>query len=158
MKKLLSRANGVLSAMPKPLVFAMGFMLVAIFGGVDLLLKNEILFSAFYLLPITMIAWFAGWGFAVAASVLSVALLFADDISSRMIPLHSIALYWDVTGRLGFFLIISYSLSMLKNAFDHQRELARTDSLTDLRNSRAFYEMADIEIERAKRYQYPLSI
>lgn len=144
--------------MPKSLIFLLGISMVALFGTIDLLIKNEILFTVFYLLPVTLVAWFAGWRFAIVASIMSVIMLFADDISSRLIPVTSITLYWDFIGRLGFFLIISYTLATLKNAYDALKELALIDPLTELSNSRSFYEMANKEIERAKRFRYALTI
>ncbi len=158
MNVMVRRLYTVVNGMPKPLVLIAGIAMIGVLGTVDLLTKNEILFSAFYILPITLIAWFAGGRSAAIVSVLSVSFLFADDISSRLMSLDSVAVYWNNFGRLVFFLIISYLLASLKKAFDRQQALARIDSLTELRNSRAFYEDAGMEIERAKRYKYPLTL
>ncbi|MCU0822955.1 MAG: diguanylate cyclase, partial [Spirochaetes bacterium] len=46
----------------------------------------------------------------------------------------------------------------LKKAMDKLEELSRTDSLTGILNRRAFDELAQIEIDRAKRYMHPISI
>ncbi len=39
----------------------------------------------------------------------------------------------------------------------HQQDLARTDPLTGITNTRHFYELAESELSRAKRYECPFS-
>lgn len=51
--------------------------------------------------------------------------------------------------RLGFYLITVFSLSEIKILLGNERALTRTDFLTSLANSNAFYESAKIEIDRA---------
>ena len=48
----------------------------------------------------------------------------------------------------------------LENArlFEEIQKMAMTDSLTNLFNRRKFFELADHEFERARRYQHPLSL
>lgn len=46
----------------------------------------------------------------------------------------------------------------LKKAFEHEKELARVDPLTGAANQRSFYELAQREIERSRRYKYSFSI
>ncbi len=46
----------------------------------------------------------------------------------------------------------------LKKAMEKLEELSRTDALTGILNRRAFDELAQVEIERAKRYRNPISI
>jgi diguanylate cyclase (GGDEF)-like protein/PAS domain S-box-containing protein len=46
----------------------------------------------------------------------------------------------------------------LKKAFEHEKELARVDPLTGAANQRSFYELAQREIERSRRYKYPFTI
>jgi diguanylate cyclase (GGDEF)-like protein len=67
--------------------------------------------------------------------------------------------------RLGFFLIISYFTTRLKDsseklkvALDKEKTLSRTDSLTKILNRRAFTESAETEIYRARRYKHPFTI
>jgi diguanylate cyclase (GGDEF)-like protein/PAS domain S-box-containing protein len=46
----------------------------------------------------------------------------------------------------------------LNKAYEHEKELARVDSLTGAANQRAFYELARREIERSHRYKYAFTI
>jgi len=46
----------------------------------------------------------------------------------------------------------------LNKAYEYEKELARIDPLTGAANQRSFYELAQREIERARRYMYPFTI
>lgn len=48
--------------------------------------------------------------------------------------------------------VIEKSQHLLSQALDHEQVLSRTDPLTDIANRRVFYEMADMEINKARRY------
>jgi diguanylate cyclase (GGDEF)-like protein len=56
------------------------------------------------------------------------------------------------------FLVVSELLAALREAFNHERQLARTDELTGLANTRAFNERAEQELLRARRYGRALSL
>jgi diguanylate cyclase (GGDEF)-like protein len=66
--------------------------------------------------------------------------------------------YWNMLVRAGFFFIVAYTLTKLKAALLHERELARTDWLTGLPNSRSFLESAEHEAARARRARQPLTM
>lgn len=53
---------------------------------------------------------------------------------------------------------MNYLLQSLKKSLLREKELARTDQLTEVANSRGFYEYASIELKRAKRYKRQISI
>jgi diguanylate cyclase (GGDEF)-like protein len=60
--------------------------------------------------------------------------------------------------RLGTFLVITFLLSTLKHTLEHEKELARTDSLTGIANRRYLIELASAEINRAGRYKHPFTV
>jgi diguanylate cyclase (GGDEF)-like protein len=135
--------------------------LIAIFGIIDYLTGPELALSIFYLLPIMLVAWLVDRRAAVYISVLgAIVWLLADVLSKEWyVPssIHWIP-YWNAVVRLGFFLIITYILSALKQSTDRETERARTDYLTGVANMRYFYELADTELSRARRYERPLTI
>src|SRR5256884_6737199 len=49
-------------------------------------------------------------------------------------------------------------VARLRAGFDRERALARLDQLTGVPNVRAFYDLAAVEIERARRYQHPFTV
>lgn len=57
---------------------------------------------------------------------------------------------------LSFIGVIAFTLSYRLRSFDRLQVLANSDSLTGLKNRRYFFEIAEIEFNRARRYQSPL--
>jgi len=47
---------------------------------------------------------------------------------------------------------------MHTNAYDLESRLARTDALTGITNWRSFQELLTVEIQRAQRYPYPITL
>jgi len=131
-----------------------GFILIGIIGFIDYLTGYEFAFSVFYVLPIFMVTWFTNQRFGLVASVASaIAWLVADvatgqTYSSPFIPL------WNSFIRFAFFIIITILLSSLKSSL----ELAHTDHLTSAINSRYFYEIVQMEINRFQRNQHPFTV
>ncbi len=129
--------------------------IVALVTGIpDYLLRPQIGFSILYLVPITIAAWYAGLlpGMFVAC-VGTTAWLVSDELAGT----PGVTLYttlWNAMVRLGFFTIIV----ALLNGFKREKSFAREDSLTGLGNRRFFFERADEEIQRAKRYEHPFSM
>ena len=72
--------------------------------------------------------------------------------------MHPAIPYWNMGVRLGTFLILTFLLSALKKAMEREKELARTDPLTGVANRRYFFELADMEINRARRYKHPFTV
>ena len=66
--------------------------------------------------------------------------------------------YWNAFTRLLFFVIVGVGLANLRAALKHESELARSDFLTGAVNSRAFYEVAQVELDRTRRYRRPFSV
>jgi diguanylate cyclase (GGDEF)-like protein len=60
--------------------------------------------------------------------------------------------------QIGFFLVVNYMISSLKISLEREREMARTDYLTQVANSRYFAEIASNEIKRASRYLHPFTV
>ena len=65
--------------------------------------------------------------------------------------------YINETFRLFVFLIITCIIHKLRTALKNQKELAGTDPLTSVPNRRAFYDLANLELNKARRYQTPIS-
>lgn len=57
---------------------------------------------------------------------------------------------------LTFIGVIAFTLSYRLRSFDRLQVLANSDSLTGLKNRRYFFQVAEVEFNRARRYQSPL--
>ncbi|HEX6558243.1 MAG TPA: GGDEF domain-containing protein [Longimicrobiales bacterium] len=120
--------------------------------------SGEISFSIFYLLPVSMLAWYRGWYHArVAVLVATLMWLLADVVAN---PQHSGSFiqYWNAVVSFGVFAIVGYTLSRLRIAVDEEQRLARTDILTGAANNRSFTEFIAREVARQQRYNHPLSM
>jgi signal transduction histidine kinase len=91
----------------------------------------------FYLLPVSIAAWFVGHRFAVFVSILSVAIWLAADIGAGATYHNKIILVWNATIVLGFFLVVTWLLATLRRsvldleARVRQRTLALTDEMAE---------------------------
>jgi diguanylate cyclase (GGDEF)-like protein len=149
--KLLEKRNN-------SFVLICGFALILLLGIIDYFTGFELSFAVFYLLPVALVAWFASKKAAIITSIASAGTwheanqLAGAHFATALIPL------WNATTRLGFFLVVALLLTRLKESMAHERELARTDFLTGAANARSFYELAQTEINRARRYGRAFSV
>jgi diguanylate cyclase (GGDEF)-like protein len=141
-----------------PIVITIGLACVGILGIVDFLTGYEISSSLFYLLPISFGAWYAGKRAGVAISIISAITWEEVGRLGGITYSHPAIPYWNALTRLGFFIIVTVLLSILKQELEREQELSRTDSLTGANNFRAFKEMAVAEIARASRYARPFTV
>ncbi len=158
MKSLLRHADGWLRRQSKARFAIAGCVLVVGLGYLDYATGPDISPVVFYLIPILLIAWYAGRGpgalMAVASALVS---LLADALTGEHYP-HPAIPYWNGVARLAAFFVVSYTVSALRASIDREKELARTDPLTGVGNVRAFHEGATAELARARRYQHPFTI
>jgi len=114
--------------------------------------------SLFYLFPIALVTWNVGRGAGIIISITSALswlmadLMMLNSFSNIMIP------FLNETFRLIVFLIITYIIFELKNALEKHKALAGTDPLTSVANRRAFFELANMELNKARRYRHPFSV
>ncbi|MHB1002733.1 MAG: GGDEF domain-containing protein, partial [Thermoleophilia bacterium] len=115
-------------------------------------------FSIFFLLPVIMVTWQTGRRAGLVTCLLAAgAWLIAEEVggreySSELFPI------WNALVRLGFFMIVSLLIARTKEVAHLANNLARTDPLTGLANSRHFYEVCGLEIEKARRNLRPLTV
>lgn len=147
-----------LEKIPKKTILVISVSLVILLGVIDRLTGYEISFSIFYLLPVALISWFNKRSHAVMISILSSAMWLWADIYSGHIYSHFAISVWNLIMRLGFFLMVAFSLLEIKRLLKNEQTFARTDFLTSIANSRAFYDLAQIEIDRSVRFSRPFTI
>jgi diguanylate cyclase (GGDEF)-like protein len=153
------RVAGFVERQPAWLVFAVGVMLVGLVGWVDYLAGEGLSFTPFYLVPVALVTWVLGRGVGVAIALAatfswSLAYLYAGPT----LQWDSLTPYWNIAVQLGIFVVVSLTLSGLREALAHEKELARTDPVTGAPNSRAFFEQLEQELERSLRYKHAFTV
>ncbi len=127
-------------------------------GFLDFLTGYEISFAVFYLLPVTVAAWYAGryWGifFAATASVT----WYAAELAAGYPYSHASIPVWNASVRLIFFLVIAILLTTARRQLMAERLLALTDTLTGLSNVRAFRMQLQHEFALADRTGSPVTL
>lgn len=151
---LSGRSRWISGGVALVLVFAVGF----VDDLVNRYVAHDAVTSLLYLFPIALGTWTGGRVVGLVTAAVAV----CDEWGGEMLAPGTFSRSWvpylNAGVRLGIFLAFSAVLSSLKRALDRERLLARVDSLTGAANSRSFYEMAQIEIDRAERWKRPLSV
>src|SRR3989449_808254 len=135
-----------------------GLVAVAGLGYLDFATGPELTPLPFYLAPVVVVTWFAGRrpGLGVAG-VATVAWLLTDALTHGDYAHGSIP-YWNGLLRLGALAFVAETVARLRAADARGRDEARADPRTGVANLRAFYQLADAEITRARRYPHAFSV
>jgi diguanylate cyclase (GGDEF)-like protein len=133
-------------------------VMLCLIGLLDYSTGMEVNISVFYLIPVFLACWFVGKFAGILLSVLGAVTWFMTDIGAGRDYSHHGVAYWNTAVMLSFFLIVTFSLSALKRAFDHVNSIAKTDPLTGAANMRAFLEVAGREIALARRHARVFSL
>jgi diguanylate cyclase (GGDEF)-like protein len=129
-----------------------GLALIGGLGFLDFLTGYELAFSLFYLIPVSLVAWQTNQRLGIFAAVVSALVWFAADVGAGNFYSHPFIYAWNTIIRLSFFVIPVLLLSILKKTLEHEKDLARTDYLTGAANSRLFYDLLQMEIDRFQRF------
>jgi diguanylate cyclase (GGDEF)-like protein len=105
-----------------------------------------------------MVSWFGRKRMGVLISLASAFTWFIADFANGRIYTQPIIYLWNTLIRLGFFIIVTLLLSALKRTLKEEQELARTDFLTHTVNTRYFYDLGQLEINRSIRYHLPFTM
>lgn len=131
--------------------------LLMMLSAIDQLLGPQASVLLFYFIPIALVTWYIQRpvGFVWAAmSVVTRLWLHADN---RGIDFAAFITYWNCAVEFIIFIIFTFAISKLHDQIDSEKNLARTDPLTKLRNRRAFMEYAELELDRCRRYGRPIT-
>ena len=131
---------------------------VVLLGMIDFLTGYEISFSLFYLAPISMASWFAGFRLGLVVSIASAITWLLAEIASGQNYSSPLISAWNTLIRLGFFVTVTVLVDKQRESYQREKELARTDRTTGIANSRHFYELAQMELERARRFGHPFAL
>lgn len=157
-RSLVRRLDAWLAGRPRAAIVVAGLAAVAGLGYLDFVTGPELTPLIFYLLPVAGAAWYGGRGpGAVVAVAGGLAWMLADAVSHGGY-VHPAVPYWNAGLRLAALLAVAEAVARLHAAVAAAQALARTDDLTGVPNRRSFYETAEREIARARRYPHPFSV
>lgn len=139
-------------------VLIFSFLYTMLLGLVGYLIGYEASLTLFYLLPICLVSYFVSRRAALFLSCCAAATWLSADLAAGHVYSYSLTAYWNVGTRLVLFIGVAWLFWALRTSFDHERYLARRDFLTGAANSRAFYEIAEMELTRLRRYLRPFSV
>ncbi|MFZ9737242.1 MAG: GGDEF domain-containing protein [Prochlorotrichaceae cyanobacterium] len=142
---------------PKRVVAGLVFLMIPLISLIDYFLLPQLTFSLFYLGPISLATWFVSKRMGTIAAVFSALAWLKVDLDTITFLYPAIP-YCNMGLRLGVFLTVVWLMDVQKLAYERERKWARMDGLTGIYNCRAFLDLAGVEIHRAHRYQYPLTI
>lgn len=156
--KLVSVINQFLGNQSKPVIVGLSLLSVIFLGIADYWCGFELSFALFYILPISLAAWFAGLN---CGGIVSIASAITWQIANQLAgQIHSspIIIYWNAGIRFGFFIVVSLILSKLHQVLEKEKSLSRIDFLTGAMSSREFYDTLERELFRAHRHNHPITI
>jgi diguanylate cyclase (GGDEF)-like protein len=140
------------------LIFIGSIILVAGLGYVDIKTGYEISFSIFYLIPVAVTSWFVSGKIVYVMPVLAAVMWGIADYSAGHVYSSLVIPFWNMVMRLLIFWIVSALIRRTRRSIETEQALARMDTLTGMGNGRYFHDVAEHELNNAKRYGRPLSI
>jgi len=153
------RIGAFLQRLPKPILMVLGYGLLGLIAWVDYQATPlRLTLLIYYLIPIFIVAWFTGPIQGIVIAALAGVLNFAID-------LHYLDMFpnviWPVINDVvafSVYVIVARVTSLIRALIEAEQALARTDSTTGASNRRAFFEMVEHEINRARRTGEPLTL
>jgi diguanylate cyclase (GGDEF)-like protein len=140
------------------LIVAIAIAALALVGFLDFLTGYEVSFAVFYLVPVTVAAWYANRNWGIIFALGSSLTWYAAEIAAGYPYSHFLIPIWNAGVRFVFFLMIGLLLSSLRDRLLAERHLARTDDLTGLLNKRAFMFRLEHELLLAGRTESPITL
>ncbi len=131
----------------------LGFLLIPVITFAEILTRRQLGLSLFYFLSIFMVTRAAGNYWGLAASLAGTGSWLWADSWFELPGSHPWVFAGSAAVRFYFFACVVGILHSL----DREKKFARRDYLTGLANRQAFFELAGVELSRARRYGRPLS-
>jgi signal transduction histidine kinase len=124
-KRILAKL-GELFRRRKGAVLATAAILMAIVALFDYITSIELSFSIFYLIPISLVAWYVGLRAGPLTSTAGAIIWFyLDSVIGGHLYSNPSAKYWNALVRFGFFIVVTAILSRLRVSIEAIRDQSR---------------------------------
>jgi diguanylate cyclase (GGDEF)-like protein len=155
----MSRFIRWLYARSRTAINSLALSMLFVISAIDYLTPPQISTFVFYTIPIALAAWFAERASGVVTALLAAGAWTAKDIAFRGAPYSEPAiLFWNTAARSMTFVLVAWLITEVQLHLRREQHLARTDPLTGLFNARAFLDELTMELARAGRAHYPVSL
>jgi diguanylate cyclase (GGDEF)-like protein len=146
------------AATQAPVLFALACATLAVLAWLDALSGTQLSLTPLYVIPVAVVAWYSGAVSGRVCAVIAGLLQVAADASGLggSMPLAVIA--WNALMIMSLSTVVGETVLRLHASLDNERDLARTDPLTEVANGRSFRETATMELERSRRYGRPFTV
>lgn len=142
----------------RPMIIVISVLLVAAVAALDSLTGSELSFSIFYLLPVSLAAWYSGGRIGRVVSIIAAGAWLAIDATSATVYSSPLIPFWNAAVRLGFFVLVAQLLASLQSHLRLEENLARFDGLTGVMSGRTFRHSAAEVIGLAGRNRKPFTL
>jgi signal transduction histidine kinase len=99
---------------PRPAVLLLAFVILLVVAVADYLTGVELSFSIFYLVAISLTAWFVGRGAGILVSIISVTCWLAGDLAAGALYSSHFVPWWNAVITLSFYFAMVTTLSSLR--------------------------------------------
>ncbi len=147
----------------KILIFACCLCLIASIWYVDYyVLKEEIIFTLIYLIPIALTTWYAGHVLGIILSIFSTFAWMSVYLAGPYVMTGSNHFFFsnflNILLKFGVFFSFTIILSLLRASHIRLYKLSNTDYLTGAANKRSYFATLEYELNKMARYKRPLTI
>lgn len=127
-----------LSRMSIPAIALLSLLLLLLVGIFHYSLDPQVSTSLFYLLPVSVAAFFGSRYLGFGIAILSALIWFINDLVSDLVYAHPLIGLWNSVMRMQIFIFIAYLISALRSALKAAAQAADLDPLMGLANRRRF--------------------
>jgi diguanylate cyclase (GGDEF)-like protein len=134
------------------------FAVLAIIWYIDRITLPGLSLLVLYLAPIFIASWFNRIPFIVVVALITSVVWSFDEYVIMHRYGHPIAPYLNTIVTFILFIIVVFLIRRVKKTIILEREYANTDYLTGAANGRFFRQLAEMEINKARRFKRPFGI
>jgi diguanylate cyclase (GGDEF)-like protein len=139
-------------------IISISLLLALLIGAVDCFTGAALSLNLFYLVPPLVATWYAPSAPVGVVAICSIVIWLFVDIATGRVTADSPLPYLSALVRGTFVFTISLLLWKIKVRLVAEESQSRTDPLTHIPNRRHFYDEAEKEIARARRYGQPFTM
>lgn len=158
LKLLHPKIVAIFSSRSPAAIISINLLILLMLGWADYVTGDYSLI-VFYLIPVSIVAWFVSRRCGVLFCLLAISVrVVVDEGLTAFNYSHSALHYWNELVEFLFLLIMSFLFSVLRKNLDNEKKLSSHDDLTGALNRRSFFDLAEHELNRSRRYDLPFTV